>query len=152
MSEQHISTCHSVWSDLAGVAFSQGYLDAGGIRTRYIASGDPTKPLVLALHGVGGYAEAYSRNFGPHGAHFWFVAIDMLGHGWTDKPAIDYQVSDYAGHVLAVLKALSENPEVPLEHQVYRIRAVERLGWDGPAVMAWSEACSEARVLIKTLS
>jgi len=96
----------SVWSDLTGVSFSQGFLDASGSRTRYIQSGDPSKPLVLALHGVGGHAEAYSRNFGPHGEHFWFVAIDMLGHGWTAKPPIDYQVKDYADHVLAVLKTL----------------------------------------------
>jgi Predicted hydrolases or acyltransferases (alpha/beta hydrolase superfamily) len=40
------------------------------------------------------------------GEHFWVVAIDMLGHGWTDKPEINYQVKDYADHVLAVLKAL----------------------------------------------
>jgi 2-hydroxy-6-oxonona-2,4-dienedioate hydrolase len=106
MSEQRPANFQSVWSDLAGVSFSQGYLDANGIRTRYIQSGDPSKPLVLALHGVGGYAEAYSRNFGPHSEHFWFVAIDMLGHGWTDKPAINYQVKDYATHILAVLKAL----------------------------------------------
>ncbi len=109
MSEARPTNFASVWSDLRGVTFSQGYLDAGGIQTRYIQSGDPTKPLVLALHGVGGHAEAYSRNFGPHGEHFWFVAIDMLGHGWTDKPAIDYQVKDYAEHVLAVLKALGRS-------------------------------------------
>ena len=29
----------SVWSDLQGVAFSQGYLDAGGVRTRYLHAG-----------------------------------------------------------------------------------------------------------------
>ena len=109
MSEARPTNFASVWSDLRGVTFSQGYLDAGGIQTRYIQSGDPTKPLVLALHGVGGHAEAYSRNFGPHGEHFWFVAIDMLGHGWTDKPAIDYQVKDYAEHVLAVLKVLGRS-------------------------------------------
>jgi len=96
----------SVWADFTGVGFTQGYLDAGGIRTRYISSGSPDKPLLLLLHGVGGHAEAYSRNFGPHGAHFWVVAIDMLGHGWTDKPAVDYQVADYARHVLDVLRAL----------------------------------------------
>lgn len=106
MTDQRPANFQSNWSDLAGVSFSQGYLDADGIRTRYIQSGDPTKPLVLALHGVGGYSEAYSRNFGPHGDHFWFVAVDMLGHGWTDKPAIDYQIKDYADHILAVLKAL----------------------------------------------
>lgn len=109
MSDHKPANFSSVWSDLKGVSFSQGFLDAGGVRTRYMQSGDPTKPLVLALHGVGGHAEAYSRNFGPHGEHFWFVAIDMLGHGWTDQPAIDYQVKDYAEHVLAVLKSLGRS-------------------------------------------
>lgn len=109
MSDHRPSNFSSVWADLTGVTFSQGFLEAGGIRTRYIQSGDPSKPLVLALHGVGGHAEAYSRNFGPHGEEFWFVAIDMLGHGWTDKPEIDYQVADYAQHVLDVLKALGRS-------------------------------------------
>lgn len=99
----------SVWSDLTGVAFSQGFLDAGGVRTRYLMSGSPDKPLLLLLHGVGGHAEAYSRNLGPHAGRFWVVAIDMLGHGWTDKPDSDYQVRDYAGHVLAVMKALGRD-------------------------------------------
>lgn len=106
MSDTRPSNFSSVWADLRGVTFSQGYLDADGIKTRYISSGTPDKPLLLCLHGVGGHAEAYSRNFGPHGEHFWVVAIDMLGHGWTDKPEINYQVKDYADHVLAVLKAL----------------------------------------------
>jgi 2-hydroxy-6-oxonona-2,4-dienedioate hydrolase len=106
MSSEQPLNFSSVWADLRQVSFAQGFIDAGGVRTRFIQSGDPSKPLVLALHGVGGHAEAYSRNFGPHGEHFWFVAIDMLGHGWTGQPPIDYQVSDYAGHVLNVLKAL----------------------------------------------
>ena len=109
MSDDRPENFSSVWADLRKVSFTQGFLDAGGIRTRYIQSGDSSKPLVLALHGVGGHAEAYSRNFGPHGEHFWFVAIDMLGHGWTDQPAIDYQVKDYAEHVLAVLQALGRD-------------------------------------------
>ncbi len=153
MSEIRPTNFSSVWSDLLGVTFSQGYLEAGGIRTRYIQSGDPSKPLVLALHGVGGHAEAYSRNFGPHGEHFWFVANDMLGHGWTDQPAIDYQVKDYAEHVLAVLKALGRSSAmftgeslggwVATYLAVHHPEAVERLvlntsgGWTAhPEVMA----------------
>jgi 2-hydroxy-6-oxonona-2,4-dienedioate hydrolase len=99
----------SVWSDLTNTQFAQGFLDAGGLRTRYLMAGDSTKPLLLLLHGVGGHAEAYTRNLGAHAAHFWTVAIDMIGHGWTDKPAIDYQIADYGKHVLAVLRALGRD-------------------------------------------
>ncbi len=99
----------SVWSDLTGVAFAQGYLDAGGVRTRYLSSGSPDQPLLLLLHGTGGHAEAYSRNLAAHGEHFWAVAIDLIGHGWTDKPAQPYEMADYAAHVLAVLKALGRD-------------------------------------------
>lgn len=102
MSEFH----NSVWSDLTGVSFSQAFLDAGGIRTRFIASGSPDKPLLLLLHGTGGHAEAYSRNLGAHGEHFHTVAIDLIGHGWTDKPAKGYEIGDYAAHVLKVMDAL----------------------------------------------
>jgi 2-hydroxy-6-oxonona-2,4-dienedioate hydrolase len=109
MSSEKPANFSSVWSDLTGVTFQQGFINAGGIKTRYMSSGSPDKPLLLLLHGVGGHAEAYSRNFGPHGEHFWTVAIDMLGHGWTDKPDRPYQLPDYAGHVLDVLKALGRD-------------------------------------------
>lgn len=99
----------SVWSDLRAQEFSQGYLNASGVRTRYLMAGSQDKPLLLCLHGVGGHAEAYVRNLHAHSEHFWVVAIDMLGHGWTDKPAIDYQVADYAGHVADVLRELGRD-------------------------------------------
>jgi 2-hydroxy-6-oxonona-2,4-dienedioate hydrolase len=100
---------HSVWSDLTKVAFTQGYIDAGGISTRFISSGTPDKPLLLLLHGTGGHAEAYSRNLAAHGEHFWTVAVDLIGHGWSDKPESAYEVPDYGAHVLAVMKALGRD-------------------------------------------
>lgn len=100
------ATHHSIWSDLTGVAFTQGYLDADGVRTRFIASGSPEKPLLLLIHGTGGHAEAYCRNFAAHGEHFWTVAIDLIGHGWSDAPAGRYEIPHYGAHVLAVMKAL----------------------------------------------
>ena len=99
----------SVWLDLQAVEFQQGFLETGGIRTRYLAAGDPTKPLLLFLHGTGGHAEAYSRNLGPHAEHFYTVAIDMIGHGWTGKPAIAYEIPAYADHIMYVVKALGKS-------------------------------------------
>ena len=51
-----MSEHESVWSDLQGVAFSQGYLDVAGIRTRYLHAGDTSKPALVLLHGSGGHA------------------------------------------------------------------------------------------------
>lgn len=100
------STHQSIWTDLTRVPFCQGYLDAGGIRTRYLSAGDKDKPLLILIHGTTGHAEAYSRNLGAHAEHFNTYSIDLVGHGWSDKPMLDYQIEDYAQHVIAVIKAL----------------------------------------------
>ncbi|MGB3353113.1 MAG: alpha/beta hydrolase [Mycobacterium sp.] len=96
----------SVWSDLQGVAFSQGYLDAGGIRTRYLHAGDPHDPALVLLHGSGGHAEAYVRNLQAHAEHFSTWSIDMLGHGYTDKPGHDLEIRHYVEHLVAFLDAI----------------------------------------------
>lgn len=99
----------SIWGDFTQVSFTQGYMDAGGTRTRYISSGTPDKPLLLFLHGTAGHAEAYSRNMGAHGEHFHTVAIDMIGHGWSDMPMIDYEIPAYAEHCLRVMDKLGRD-------------------------------------------
>lgn len=96
----------SVWSDLQGVAFSQGYLDVGGVRTRFLHAGDPAKPTLILLHGSGGHAEAYVRNLEAHAEHFSTWSIDMLGHGYTDKPGHPLEIPHYVDHLAAVLDTI----------------------------------------------
>ncbi len=96
----------SVWSDLQGVAFSQGYLDAAGVRTRYLHAGDQDKPVLVLLHGSGGHAEAYVRNLEAHAEHFSTWSIDMVGHGYTDKPGHPLEIRHYVDHLAAVLDAI----------------------------------------------
>ncbi|MBK6657446.1 MAG: alpha/beta fold hydrolase [Proteobacteria bacterium] len=96
----------SLWGDLRGASFEQGYLDAGGIRTRYLRSGRKGAPLLVLLHGTGGHAECYARNLAAHGEHFDTYAIDMVGHGWSDKPDTPYEIAVYVEHLRAVLDAL----------------------------------------------
>ncbi|MEZ0366648.1 alpha/beta fold hydrolase [Mycobacterium sp. pUA109] len=96
----------SVWSDLQGVAFEQGYLDARGVRTRYLRAGDPDQPVLLLLHGSGGHAEAYVRNLAAHSEHFWTWSIDMLGHGYTDKPGHPLEVGHYVEHLMTVMDVI----------------------------------------------
>ena len=96
----------SVWSDLNQVEFSQGFLQAGPYRTRYLHAGDPSKPPLLLLHGTSGHAEAYVRNLRSHGEHFNTYAIDFIGHGYSAKPEHPLEIPHYVDHVLHVLDTL----------------------------------------------
>ncbi|MET7844287.1 alpha/beta hydrolase [Streptomyces sp. NPDC005356] len=98
-----MSEYESIWSDLQGVAFEQGYLDIRGVRTRYLRAGDRAQPTLVLLHGSGGHAEAYVRNIEAHAQHFSTWSIDMLGHGYTDKPGHPLEVAHYVDHLVAFL-------------------------------------------------
>ncbi|MGV9675877.1 alpha/beta fold hydrolase [Nocardia sp. NPDC003482] len=101
-----MSEYESIWSDLQGVAFSQGYLDVGGVRTRYLHAGDPAQPSLVLLHGSGGHAEAYVRNLAAHAEHFDTWAIDMLGHGYTGKPGHPLEIAHYVEHLIGFLDVI----------------------------------------------
>ncbi|MBK3566291.1 alpha/beta fold hydrolase [Streptomyces sp. MBT62] len=96
----------SVWSDLQQVEFSQGFLQAGPYRTRYLHTGDDSKPLLLLLHGITGHAEAYVRNLRSHGEHFNTYAIDFIGHGYSSKPDQPLEIRHYLDQIQHVLDAL----------------------------------------------
>ena len=95
----------SVWNDLAQVEFSQGFLQAGPYRTRYLHAGDRDKPVLLLLHGTGAATHSW-RSLAPLLAeHFRVVAPDLPGHGFTSgrpsgglaMPAVARSVSDLMG-------------------------------------------------------
>jgi len=96
----------SVWSDLNQVSFSQGFIDAGGYRTRYLHAGDPSKPALILLHGITGHAEAYVRNLHSHAEHFNVWAIDFIGHGYSAKPDHRLEIKHYIAQVLGFMDAI----------------------------------------------
>jgi len=95
----------TIWCELVGEPFSAAYADAGGIQTRYVEAGSGR--AVILLHGRGGHLENWSKNIIPLSRRFHVVALDMVGHGFSDKPQMDYTISAYASHVGAFLSALS---------------------------------------------
>lgn len=96
----------SIWSHLRTTSVAQGYIDAGGIRTRYAHAGDPGKPALLMLHGTAGTWECFSANLASHSEHFNCYAIDMIGSGWSDKPDVDYEIRHYVKHAVDFLDAV----------------------------------------------
>src|SRR5919107_5031212 len=96
----------SVWSDLREVEFSQGFLQAGPYRPRYLHAGDTSKPVLLMLHGITGHAEAYVRNLAAHAEHFSAGAIDFIGHGYSSNPPPPLEIRHYIDQVTHVLDTL----------------------------------------------
>ncbi|SIS95847.1 alpha/beta fold hydrolase [Insolitispirillum peregrinum] len=94
----------SLWSAIAGGEVSLRHIDANGVRTRVLEAG--SGPTLIFLHGISGHLEAYHRNILSHAKHFRVLAIDMLGHGFTDKPDRDYEIIDYVNHLRDVIDAL----------------------------------------------
>ncbi|PUE50566.1 alpha/beta hydrolase [Limnohabitans sp. 2KL-1] len=97
----------SIWRHLFRMPFKLGWVDAGGVSTRYLEAGPPDAPALVLLHGTAGSLENFCANYAEYAKHFRVIGIDMLGCGWTDKPAFDYQIKDYAAHVGAVMDALA---------------------------------------------
>jgi pimeloyl-ACP methyl ester carboxylesterase len=96
----------SLWLELHKTPHRIGYVDANGVRTRYIEAGDPAAPALLCLHGTSGSLEAFAMNISAYAEHFHVFAIDMIGCGWTGKPDFPYMSADYAEHALGFLDAV----------------------------------------------
>lgn len=91
----------SVWVDLLGAEVR--FYDAAGIRTRCIEAGDG--PPLIFLHGVGGHAEAFSRNVVPLSDRFRVIALDYLGSGLTDRTSGQVGKDQYVEHLLRFMDA-----------------------------------------------
>ena len=89
--------------------WQEKYVDAGGIKTRYIdvGSGD----IVLLLHsadaGCSGTLE-YRHNIEPLSRHFRVIAPDLMGYGGTALPTTKIVKTSqaYVDHIVAFTKAL----------------------------------------------
>ena len=94
-----------LWPELAAGAFRMHYVDAGPVRTRCLEAGRGDEAIVL-LHGTGGHIEAYNRNMLPLAERYRVYAIDMVGHGFSDKPDHDYEIGHYADHLADFMDAV----------------------------------------------
>lgn len=92
----------TIWVDLLG---SEVHYRGKEFRTRTIENGSG-EPLVL-LHGIGGHAEAYSRNLQRLGRHFRTMAMDLVWHGLSSKPPVPrLMIPVYARQLLDLMDAM----------------------------------------------
>lgn len=123
------------------------FVDAGGIRTRYLEAGEGAPVVLIHGGGAGADCEGNWRGVLPRLApHFRVIAYDMVGFGDTDKPdpaLFEYSQDARVRHLHAFLEALdieraslignSMGGATALGLAAFRPEAVERLVLMGSA-------------------
>lgn len=87
-----------------------------GCTIRYYDVGSGA-PLVL-IHGIGGDADDWAFCLEPLAASHRVVALDLLGFGRSDKPAIDYTIAGFVEGLERFLRALDINRTTLVGHSL----------------------------------
>ena len=77
------------------------YVTVGGVNIRYAVKGDG--PPLLLLHGFGEFLETWDFNFHFLSKHCRVYVMDLPGHGLSDKPYLDYNISFFADFVIGFM-------------------------------------------------
>src|SRR5690554_4521465 len=89
---------------------TQKFIDAGGIKTHYLQSGNG-EPVIL-VHGGGAGADAlgnWEDTINEFSEHAQVFTLDMLGFGQTEKPNPDhfvYSTDARIDHLISFIEAL----------------------------------------------
>jgi len=76
-------------------------------KTRTIETGGHNAEKLILIHGVGGHAEAYSRNLHRLGERYHAIAIDLVWHGLSAKPPFTKEmVPTYARQIIDLIDDL----------------------------------------------
>ncbi len=92
------------------------YVTAGGIKIRYLVMG--SGPQVLLLHGFGGFLETWAFNLPPLSKRYRVYAIDLPGHGLSDKPKNYYTTAFAIESANDILEALGVNQAALIGHSL----------------------------------
>lgn len=82
--------------------------DIAGIETFYMTAGTG-RPLVL-VHGVGGSSLTFRWNIEELAAHYRVYALDLPGHGRSEKPDLEYLFEDAVPYLATFIEEVCGEP------------------------------------------
>ncbi|HQR36954.1 MAG TPA: alpha/beta fold hydrolase [Blastocatellia bacterium] len=81
------------------------YVTVGDVRVRYWIAGESGPPVVL-LHGFGETVETWVCNVATLASSYRVHAVDLVGCGLSDKPAIHHSLANFAAFVADFMTAV----------------------------------------------
>jgi len=95
--------------------FTQKYIDVNGLKMSYIEEGVGGDTVVL-VHGVGGSLNNWDYNIEAFAAKHRVIAVDLPGHGNSERPNIPYSVKLHMDYLYQFLKAKNINKATLVGH------------------------------------
>ncbi|HEX2190153.1 MAG TPA: alpha/beta fold hydrolase [Longimicrobiaceae bacterium] len=91
---------------------------ATGVRLRYLEQGDPGGHPVILLHGLSDSSLSYAHVLPLLPAHLHVYALDLRGHGDSERPDAGYGMRDLAADVVALMEAEGLPPATLVGHSL----------------------------------
>jgi pimeloyl-ACP methyl ester carboxylesterase len=106
-----------------------------GNKIRYYDIGPKSKSAIVFIHGWTGNADLWKDSYNAFPNHR-VIALDLIGHGKSDKPKVEYTMDLFAKSVDAVLKdakvdkaiLVGHSMGMPVSRQIYRTNPQKVLG------------------------
>ena len=89
-----------------------------GIKMHYAEQGDASGAPVILLHGITDSWFSWSRVLPRLDTKYRVYALDLRGHGDTDKPQAGYAMKDFAADVIAFMDAMKIKKAVIVGHSM----------------------------------
>lgn len=102
-----------------------------GVRIHYAEQGDAKGQPVILLHGLTDSWFSFSRVLPLFGANYRVYALDLRGHGNSQRPAQGYRMADFAADVLAFMDAMNIDAATLVGHSMSSF-IVQRIAQDAP--------------------
>ncbi|MFP5406224.1 MAG: alpha/beta fold hydrolase [Gammaproteobacteria bacterium] len=123
---------------MSEIAAEQFVEVAPGVRLHYASCGDPSRPLMLMLHGFPEFWGAWREIMPAFCGSFHVVAPDLRGYNLSDKPreVRDYRPSVLVADVVGLVQALGHTRCVLVAHD-----------WGG--AIAWAVAIAHPELVMR---
>ncbi|XP_055535709.1 epoxide hydrolase 1-like [Wyeomyia smithii] len=103
------------------------YITANGIKFHYVENGDPSKPLMLFVHGYPEFWFSWRHQLKEFSKDYWVVAVDMRGYGDSDKPkgVEPYRIENMVRDIKELVTELGRKKFTLVAHDWGAV-----IGWD----------------------
>lgn len=103
------------------------YVTVNGVKLHYVESGDPSRPLMLFVHGFPEFWFSWRHQLKEFSKDYWVIAVDMRGYGDSEKPKGQqpYKIQQLVKDVKELVETLGRSKFTLVAHDWGAV-----IGWD----------------------